>query len=543
MADVYDIDIENIILLLSKNNIKIPDSRNEIYDIAFDLMNDKNTSYDDVPISIIEWMMAHNALKKNSSINFYEIEDIKTLTIIDRKNLAKNLGMGGDNIDNIINILRYMHKLKEPIILPEKLEEEIPTYAVYSIKGRKKILMLFKPRIREVIYAPYGVQTLKLNPDKLFSYQAITNIVARSKELIAIPYIKGRSESEIERLILNEINKQKYDINDIIHTELPLYTGRYGNPASAIKVLKPLLSCQKIQYTDLSMSPKGTQMYNVLDYAVDDDSLNDDKKIIRGKNNDYMVRSSDINFKDILNDIKNCGKVYYMIGTKKHTTNFGDIEKIGHAMAIVIEPKLKLLEVYDSNGLTPDTKHVYFWITKLSEYLKENGIEVYRKINADEPYCPQGWSSLAKLYIKGENEGQCLVWSYWFIWLRINNPDIPAEAIRKYMGEMSPDEAYDRVSRIASIVFEFDEPVDVTYAVYSRKGPRKILMLLNGFRKEITYTPYGLTYLNLDRNKLLSYIESVYSVFDKEEFVHIPYIKGRSAEEIEKLIDEEINKM
>ena len=108
---------------------------------------------------------------------------------------------------------------------------------------------------------------------------------------------------------------------------------------------------------------------------------------------------------------------------------------------------------------------------------------------------------------------------------------------------MSPDEAYDRVSRIASIVFEFDEPVDVTYAVYSRKGIRKILMLINGYRKEITYTPYGLTYLNIDRNKLPSYIESAYSVFDKEEFVQIPYIKGRASEEIEKLIDDEVKKL
>jgi hypothetical protein len=57
------------------------------------------------------------------------------------------------------------------------------------------------------------------------------------------------------------------------------------------------------------------------------------------------------------------------------------------------------------------------------------------------------------------------------------------------------------------------------------------------------YTPYGLTYLDLDRNKLPSYFESAFSVFDKEDFVQIPYIKGRPAEEIEKLIDEEIKKI
>lgn len=538
MADVRDIDIEDVKILLSTNNIKIPNSQNEIYDIAFDLMNDKNTSYDDVSINVIEWMKAYNALKKNSIIESYNIEDIELLSTIERNKLAKNLGMRGDNINNIINILRYMHKLK-PSILPEKLEE-IPTYAVYSIKGPKKILMLLKPRTREVTYTPYGVQTLKLNQSKLFSYQTITNIVARSKELISIPYIKGRSESEIERLILNDIKQQKYEIKDIIHTELPLYTGRYGNPSSVIKILKPLISCQKNQYTNLSMAPKGTEMYDLLSYAVDND-LNDDNKIIRGKNNDYMIRSSDINFEDILHDVKNCNKAYYMIGTQKHIGKVGEISEVGHAMAIVIDPKLKLLEVYDSNGLTPDTRHVYYWVTKLSEYLKSHGIEVYRKINADEPYCPQSWSTLAKEFKK--DEGQCLTWSYWYIYLRMHNPDVPAEAIRKYINEMSPDEAYDRVTRISSIVFEFDEPVDVTHAIYSIKGPRKILMLHNRFRKEITYTPYGLNYLNLNKNKLPSYIESSFSVFDKNEFVSIPYIKGRPVEEIENLIDQEINKI
>jgi len=537
MADIHDINIDHIKILLLANNIKIPESEDEIYDIAFNLMNKNTTSYKDVPINIIQWMMAYNAIKINAIVKSYYIDEIKSLSDIERNALAKTLGMKGNNIDNIVNILRYMHKLKE--VKNIKLEEEIPVYAVYSIKGIKKILMLLKPRVRKVTYTPYGVQTLKLNPFKLPSYKSITNIVARSEDLTYIPYLKGRSEYEIDQLIADEINKSKYQIKDIDHKDYPIYAGRYGNPASVIKILKPLISCQKVQYTSLSMASRETEMYTLLSLAVDDDDLNNDQKIIRGKDDNYMIRSSDLNFQNILNDVKKCGKTYYMIGTQKHHIKFGEINNIGHAMAIVIDPKLKLLEVYDSNGLTPDTKHVYFWITKLSEYLKDHGIEVYRKINADEPYCPQGWSSLAKEF---KREGQCLVWSYWYLWLRMNNPDIPAEAIRKYMGEMSPDEAYDRVRRIASIVFEFDEPVDVTYAVYSIKGPRKVIMLRNPVTKEITYTPYGLTYLKLNKNKLPSYVESSYLVFDKNEFVSIPYIKGRAPEEIERLIEEEINK-
>ena len=533
MADIHDLDIEHVKLLLSKNNIKIPRTNEEIYDIAFELMNNKSTLYDDMPVSIIEWMMAYNLLNKNLIIDFYSIEDIKELTLIDRKKLAKSLGMKGDNIDNIVNILRYIHKLKSEI--PLKLKEDLPIYAVYSIRGVKKILMLLKPRTHEVTYTPWGVKALKLNQNKLFSYQTITNIVARSKDLIVVPYIKGRSESEIEQLILADINQPKYEIKDIIHTDLPIYSGRYGDPASPIKVLKSLLSCQKVQYTTLVQSPKDSDVYNTIKILVDKNDF-----VMMGKNNNYIIISTDIVFEDILHDIQKCGKVYYMIGTSKHLEKMGERVQIGHAMSIIIDPKLKLLEVYDSNGLTFDTKHVYFWVTKLSEYLGKHGIEVHRKINADEPYCPQSWSSFAEEF---KGEGQCLVWSYWYTWLRINNFDIPPEYIRKYINEMSPDEVYDRIRRIASIVFEFDENVDVTYAVYSRKGDRKILMLQTPNKEEVIYTPYGLNYLKLDINKLPTYFMSLYMTIDKEEFVSIPYVKGRSSEEIERLINEKINKI
>jgi hypothetical protein len=403
MTDIHDLNLDDIKKFLLVNKILVSD--NEMYDKAFDLMNNKSTSYKNVSISIIEWMMAHNALKMGMVTNSYDIDEIKNLSLIDRKTIAKNLGMQGDKIENILNILRYMHKLKEPIIT------EIPVYAVYSITGLKKILMLLKPRTREVTYTPYGLQILKLNQFKLPSYQNITYLLARSEKLISIPYVKGRSEADIERLISDEFNKkQKHEIVDINYQEYPIYTGEYGRDLPVIESLKPLLSCQKYQHTELTMYPKNTQPYNtqLLIYFEDEENDSDIGKHIFGKNKDYII-SSTIGFNDILEDINNCGKVYYMISTQKGKEDFGEFSDTGHAMAIVIEPKLKLLEVYDSNGLSPDSKHVYFWVTKLSEYLIDNGIEVYRKINADEPYCPQGWSALAKEF-KGEQ--QCLVWAY-----------------------------------------------------------------------------------------------------------------------------------
>jgi hypothetical protein len=105
---------------------------------------------------------------------------------------------------------------------------------------------------------------------------------------------------------------------------------------------------------------------------------------------------------------------------------------------------------------------------------------------------------------------------------------------------MSPDEAFDRVRRIASKIITTDEKVE---SVYALRGPRKIIMLRKLVSKEVIYTPYGVEYLKLNKNKLPSYYESFYitDVQRKNEFVSIPYLKGRSEDEINQLINEKLN--
>ena len=119
MADIHDLNISDLRDFLSANNIDIYKYRgflsanSDIYDIAFDLMKKQNTQYDDVPISIIEWMLAYNALQKKINILSYTKNQIKNLQSNDFNDLSKSLGLTKNNIDNVINILRFIHKLKE----------------------------------------------------------------------------------------------------------------------------------------------------------------------------------------------------------------------------------------------------------------------------------------------------------------------------------------------------------------------------------------------------------------------------------------------
>ena len=151
--NIHDLNISDLREFLSANHIKYFDN---IYNIAFDLMKNKNTKYDNVPISIIQWMLAHNALQRKINIPNYTISQIKKSKLIDLDRLSKSLGLTKSNIDNVINVLLFMHKLKE-----SELDFEVNTdlYSNLLINSKfETIIKLLKAkpslkdRISELFY-------------------------------------------------------------------------------------------------------------------------------------------------------------------------------------------------------------------------------------------------------------------------------------------------------------------------------------------------------------------------------------------------------
>ena len=120
---------------------------------------------------------------------------------------------------------------------------------------------------------------------------------------------------------------------------------------------------------------------------------------------------------------------------------------------------------------------------------------------------------------------------------------MPADAIRRYMAKMTPEQSYNRVSRIATFAYgssthsgDYDGA-----ALYSLTKPRKIIFLYKVKTGEIIYTPYGVNYLKLNTNKLPTFVEIYPLISNFKEYVLIDYIKGRSEQEIEEAIEEKIN--
>jgi len=111
MADIHDLNLDHLKYFLVQNGIFVPKNIDQIYEKAFDLMNDKITLYSDINISIIQWVLAYNALKSNVINRRYTEGEIKNLSEMELNKLAKKLGMKGNNIVDIIAILGFMHKL------------------------------------------------------------------------------------------------------------------------------------------------------------------------------------------------------------------------------------------------------------------------------------------------------------------------------------------------------------------------------------------------------------------------------------------------
>jgi len=116
MTSIYDVPYEDIQKFLLVNNKNYID-KDDAYDKTLTLLKDKNSKGH--TISIIEWMIAHNLLIRNINIPNYTSYKIDNMSQNEINELAKLLTMKGNNRENIKNILRYLGKLNENILLPE----------------------------------------------------------------------------------------------------------------------------------------------------------------------------------------------------------------------------------------------------------------------------------------------------------------------------------------------------------------------------------------------------------------------------------------
>lgn len=130
MTDISDIPLYDVINFLHDNEVNIVDvPGNKLYELLWEAIENQTEktvfNYD----SIIEWMMAYNAIQKKTPIPEYSLKDIENMPINDLKLLAKSLDMktiNNENLIKLVHILFFMKKLKDT----KNTYDLLPTHVV-----------------------------------------------------------------------------------------------------------------------------------------------------------------------------------------------------------------------------------------------------------------------------------------------------------------------------------------------------------------------------------------------------------------------------
>jgi len=126
MASIRDIPYKDIEIFLIANK-KAFRGENDAYDKAKELLKDENMEgHTD---NILEWIIAYNLLKSKVNIPNYTLYEIHKMSQNKLNDLAKLLTMKGNDVENIINILRFLHKLDDSV--------DINTNQILNIAGEE----------------------------------------------------------------------------------------------------------------------------------------------------------------------------------------------------------------------------------------------------------------------------------------------------------------------------------------------------------------------------------------------------------------------
>lgn len=123
------------------------------------------------------------------------------------------------------------------------------------------------------------------------------------------------------------------------------------------------------------------------------------------------------------------GTEYYLIG------DVISLDIADHMEAIIMSHDE--IEVFDPNGMTDDYDFSG-WAQKLTDSINQRDGRNRKLIRSyDTLACPQVLSSRSAIIDENER-GDCTIWSYYYLYLRIKNPTVPRNEIIYYMQHLPP---------------------------------------------------------------------------------------------------------
>jgi len=226
MTDIRDVPYEDIQEFL-KANKKSYKNENDAYSKALILLKDNKVVGHTV--KIVEWIIAHNLIKKKVNVPYYSSYEINNMPEIEVYQLSKLLTMKSNNRENIINILRYINKLKDMELLPEIVDiiddllNELDVRDVYQkYLDFDKIINLLKYHhnkelVRLIIYE--NLETILDNNKQIIHEknveQKYNNLYEVNLKDIIVKFIVNLleiNELGLSARVLDIINSRNYEI-------------------------------------------------------------------------------------------------------------------------------------------------------------------------------------------------------------------------------------------------------------------------------------------------------------------------------------------
>jgi len=222
MTSIRDIPFEDIKSFLSDNKVGIPKNIDNAYKTAFDLMQSGSAKF--YPDNVITWIMAYNLIKSKKHIPMYNKSVVISLSKQDVDRLASSLGMKSDNMDAILNILTYLHKLNDDTINRGLLPTlEIRMLEIMDLETLLKTFKTNKQAFRPLVYKAlpeiinnyYYQEDLPKNTNRRLDYYGLDQFTsdlfdlkeyALVKKIIELSYPK---EDIYAGLVYNSLDDQE----------------------------------------------------------------------------------------------------------------------------------------------------------------------------------------------------------------------------------------------------------------------------------------------------------------------------------------------
>ncbi len=180
---------------------------------------------------------------------------------------------------------------------------------------------------------------------------------------------------------------------------------------------------------------QGGLLSTIMGWGTEKIGLHDFAMVWRATDEGWKLNKPSV----FVDEIKKCDKrfvIVYLPLLGGKVTAAGKVKLPGaHANILIYDKDQKVLERFEPHGSISSSVSKLFNVPdldkELQKFASKLGAEYYRPLDFCPKQGPQGQQEHEKVFAKytGKKEGFCAAWSFWYVILRMSNPDVSRTGI------------------------------------------------------------------------------------------------------------------